>query len=445
MKKLFTFFAALACMASVAMADNINVVATQASARFYPEDNDLYITLQNADYGFAFDVLCAAGSQDIVDGQTYTLDDMLVDYSYGVDQAAQAYLNYVTASITRNNGSYTAVVVADDGNTYNITYTVVPPITNPTDTVMVSMTNVNYKNRAYDLVADMGAIQLIGHSDDNNYLMNVVFYTNSFAGNYTLADRYEEDQYFMLYKDVDATGQGTEVPCNNLLGATVTGSQASCTAEIKWVDADGTLYWITFNYADPVASAQNTFTANNLTITRNENYDLYLMYYNTYVYDFEASNEEYILRGSVYNTMNDDAFGAWDYDDGSIEFNLYDASTQVAGYDPFNGIINIANGANNTITLTGTALFFGDTEWTFNVTGGSVGIDDVNAADYRVYSINRNIVLKGAQGEMVDIYDVTGRVICHQVAADDNMRTLVPAAGVYMVRVNGKTSRVVVK
>ena len=443
MKKVLSLIAAFVMFAGVAMADPINVVCTQGTATYYAEDNDLYIVLQNDYYGFAFDVVCAAGQQDIVDGQTYTLADMLERYSYGVDQAAQAYIDYASASITRSaDGTYVADVTDSNGVQYHITYTIVPPITEPTDTVMIDMTT-SLQNRAFDLVADMGAIQLIGFSNDG-YLLNVVFYADQFAGNYTLADRYEDDQYFMLYSDYDPNIGGTPIACNNILGATVTGSQSSCTANIKWVAEDGTMYDISFAYTEPVAQNHETYTANNLTITPNDYYDLYQAYYGVNVYDFEASNDDYILYGTVYNQNTDDAFGTWDFETGDIEFNLYDAETLTAASEPYTGVITIADGG-NTITLTGTSLFYGNVEYTFNVTGSNVAIEDVEANNFFAYTEGRTVVLKGAQGKMVDFYDMTGRIISHQVAAEDNVRFTAPAAGVYMVRVDGKTSRIVVK
>lgn len=445
MKKVFTLIAALVLFASAAFAATIDVVATEGSTKFYAEDNDLYIVLQNAEYGFAFDVLLPQGAQDIVDGQTYTLDeDMLADYSYGVDQAAQAYINYVSASITRVNGSYTATVVADDGNTYNVTYTVVPPIEDPTDTVTVDMTS-NYSNRAFDLTADMGAIQLIGWSNDG-YLMNVVFYTNTFAGSYTLEDRYESDQYFMLYSNYDATtGTGTAIKCNNLLEATVTGTAANCTAHIKWVAADGTMYDISFAYADPTPQTQETFTANDLVISQNPNYELFQMLYGVFAYDFEASNGSLILYGTTYSELDDSPYGEWTYDEGAtLDFNLYDAATGMADAAPFNGELTIAKNG-TTVSVTGSSLFYGNVQWTINATGDASAVEDVEASEYNVYNEGRTIVLNGAEGQNAAIYDIAGRMISETMVNSDNARFEVANAGVYVVRVNGQSFRVVVK
>lgn len=443
MKKVFTLIAALVLFASAAFAATIDVVATEGSTKFYAEDNDLYIVLQNAEYGFAFDVLLPQGAQDIVDGQTYTLDeDMLADYTYGVDQAAQAYIFYVSASITRVDGSYTATVVDEDGNTYNITYTVVPPITDPTDTVTVDMTG-NFKNRAFDLTADMGAIQLIGWSNDG-YLMNVVFYSNTFAGSYTLEDRYESDQYFMLYSDYDPiAGTGTAIKCNNLLEATVTGTAANCTAHIKWVAGDGTMYDISFDYVDPTPQTQQTFTANDLFVAQDPYYIIYLSQ-GVFVYDFQASNNDYILFGTTYNQLDDSPYGTWNYDDGTIEFNLYDAITETADSEPFNGELTIAKNGTD-LSLTGTSLFFGNVQWTFNVTGDASAVEDVEASEYNVYNEGRTIVLNGAEGQNAAIYDIAGRMISETMVNSDNARFEVANAGVYVVRVNGQSFRVVVK
>ncbi|MCQ2338644.1 MAG: DUF6383 domain-containing protein, partial [Paludibacteraceae bacterium] len=248
------------------------------------------------------------------------------------------------------------------------------PITDPTDTIVVDMTS-NFQNRASDLVSQSGAIQLIGYSNDG-YLLNVVFYATSFAGTYTLADRYEDDNFFMLYSNYDPLTGGTPIPCNNLLEATVTGTADNCTAHIKWVADDGTMYDISFAYADPTPQTQQTFTATDLTITQNPNYALYQLY-DIYAYDFRASDGTNILYGTVYNGNADDALGTWTLESGDIKFNLYDATTGLASSSPFNGTITIALADDSTYTLTGTSLFYGNTEWTFNCSFSVVPEDTI--------------------------------------------------------------------
>lgn len=230
---------------------------------------------------------------------------------------------------------------------------------------MVDMTS-NSQNSAYDLVSQYGLIQLTGYSNDG-YALNVAFHATSFAGTYTLADRYKDDDYFMLYSNYDPlTGRGTTIPCNILLEATVTGTADNCTAHIKWVAADGTMYDISFAYADPTPQTQQTFTATDLTITQNTYYPIYASY-GIYLYDFYASDGTNILYGTVVNNSADDALGTWTFDEGqTLDFNLYDATTYEASSSPFNGTITIALANDSTYTLTGTSLFYGNTEWTFN-------------------------------------------------------------------------------
>lgn len=444
MKKVFTLIAALVLFASAAFAATIDVAATRVTTEFYDEDNDFFIILKNSAYEFRFDILCAQGSQDIVDGQTYTFDDMFADYSWGRDLATQAYITYESASIIRVGDSYTATVVSEDGDTYNITYTYTPPIENPTDTVTVDMTS-NYSNRAYDLIATAGAIQLLGYSNDG-YFLNVVFYTNTFAGSYTLEDRYPDDQYFMLYSDYDAiAGTATPILCNNLLEATVTGTASNCTAHIKWVADDGTMYDISFAYADPTPQTQETFTATDLVISQSPYYELYQMYYGVFAYDFEASNGSLILYGTTFSELDDSPYGQWTYDEGAtLDFNLYDAVTGIADAAPFDGQLTIAKNG-TTVSVTGSSLFYGNVQWTINATGDASAVEDVEASEYNVYNEGRTIVLNGAEGQNAAIYDIAGRMISETMVNSDNARFEVANAGVYVVRVNGQSFRVVVK
>ncbi|MBQ0082550.1 MAG: hypothetical protein KBT41_04640, partial [bacterium] len=80
-----------------------------------------------------------------------------------------------------------------------------------------------------------------------------------------------------------------------------------------------------------------------------------------------ASDGTNILYGTVVNYSADNALGTWTFDEGqTLDFNLYDATTGLASSSPFNGTITIALADDSTYTLTGTSLFYGNTEWTFN-------------------------------------------------------------------------------
>ncbi len=322
----------------------INVVCATVNETFYAADNDLYITMNGTDYAFGFDIICATGATDIVDGQTYTWNDMFQDYSYGVENINQAYIDYTAVSFVRNSdGSYVADVTATDGTQYHITYAPAPVVADPTDTVTVMMTNATLSNQVYDLTASNGWIQLIGYSDDDNYAINVAFVTNTFAGSYTMADAYPDSRYFMLYSFVG--GNQTQIPCNNLLAATVTGTQANCNAHFEWVANDGTMYDIYYSNALPEPADTIDITMNNAAVNevtdytaamgmfqlkgadQNQEYTMYLVVNSDQIagsYTQNDVNDQY--SGMIHNGSNIDFITVSDF---TVTGNAQNCSTYV--------------------------------------------------------------------------------------------------------------------
>ena len=74
------------------------------------------------------------------------------------------------------------------------------------------------------------------------------------------------------------------------------------------------------------------------------------------------------------------------------------------------------------------------------------GIDGVEGDDLIVATIGDNIVVKNAQlGSNVRVYAADGSIISSEVATDSDVVVEVPIKGVYIVSVNGKTFKVIVK
>ena len=109
-------------MSSLAAA-TYEVVPIGFATQFYDEDNDIYFKFINDAYIFNFDIVCPSGSTDIVDGQVYTLTDMLECYSWGEKYETSQYISFATVSFVRNNNVYEITVVDEYGVTYHITYT----------------------------------------------------------------------------------------------------------------------------------------------------------------------------------------------------------------------------------------------------------------------------------------------------------------------------------
>ncbi|MBQ1186013.1 MAG: hypothetical protein IIX55_09935, partial [Muribaculaceae bacterium] len=74
------------------------------------------------------------------------------------------------------------------------------------------------------------------------------------------------------------------------------------------------------------------------------------------------------------------------------------------------------------------------------------GIDGVNGDEVIVATIGDNIVVKNAKlGSNVIVYAVDGRIISSEIATDGDVVIEAPIKGVYIVSVNGKSFKVMVK
>lgn len=186
-------------LAPVAPKTVYSVEATSFSSEYYVEDNDWYCVLDGEDYFFAFDIV----ADEIEEGVTYTLADMLVDYSKGGDYNAQAYIYYTSAEFTYSISTSTgrahieATVVSDEGDTYNITYDQPEPQT-------ISVVCTAFAGQYY--AADNDWYCGLADADGNEFDFDIVLpagTTTLVPGTYTLAD--------MLEDYCSATYQGTEL------------------------------------------------------------------------------------------------------------------------------------------------------------------------------------------------------------------------------------------
>ena len=117
--------------------DTITVNATAYEANYYSADNDWYVELVDDDYAFFFDIV----ADSLISGHTYTLSDMLEDYTYGMNLTDYDYLLFTavdyTQTTTNNRLNIHAVATASDGNVYVINYS--DTLNTTIDTVVVNM------------------------------------------------------------------------------------------------------------------------------------------------------------------------------------------------------------------------------------------------------------------------------------------------------------------
>lgn len=435
MKKIFTLLAAIVLLSGAALADTINVAGHNVQKTQGTDDGGNWVQyiFTTEIGGFYFCFYADGTATDIVTDSTYTYAEMDAAYcAYVISQSE--YYEYTEATFTKlSETEFEATVTCTNGNTYNIAIAPLQPIYNPIDTVVVDFNSRIY-NRLTD-ATDQGVFQLVGQNAE--YAMYFAVYSNAVPGTYTADDIYAD--YTAFYR----TDTQAEIELNNLLGdVTVAQNDGITTATINWVGTDSVLYVLNYVYSNPTAATEVTIDGT-LTITKDANYDLYLQYYGVYAYDFSIPGSVYNVQGIVLNT-EDNPYGTFDISSGYMQLAISDSENE---YESYTAELTFANNGGSTATLTGSSLVYGDINFTFNCTGEgpTSGINTVEASNYHVYTMGGSIMLKGAEGQQAFVYDMTGRLISDSKVDSDNARIEVPATGVYMVRVNGQTLRVVVK
>ena len=75
---------------------------------------------------------------------------------------------------------------------------------------------------------------------------------------------------------------------------------------------------------------------------------------------------------------------------------------------------------------------------------GSDGIDDTEAVEARIYQHNGQVVVEGAEGSKVTLYDAVGRLLSTKTDEYDLLRFDVPASGAYLIKIGRHAPRKVV-
>jgi hypothetical protein len=94
------------------------------------------------------------------------------------------------------------------------------------------------------------------------------------------------------------------------------------------------------------------------------------------------------------------------------------------------------------ITLTGDTTFIANFE---RITDSTTGIEDVAVINARVYSSHSRIVVEGADGNNVMLFDMSGRLLATKRDEYSVLEFEVPISGAYFVKIgNYKAKKVVV-
>ncbi|MBQ0069108.1 MAG: hypothetical protein KBT09_05065 [Bacteroidales bacterium] len=243
----------------------VEVVATSASAKYYEEDGDWYVVLEDASNTFRFDIV-TNDPTPLQLGHTYTLADMVAGYSWFGPTSTSA-IGYSAAELTPKQGAagvdYEATVTLTNGNVYHITYTSAP-LPEPTETVEVEFTPD--ETDLVDASATQGIIQFSGLKEATGFEVYVALITDQVAGEYTFEDVYST--YTALYLSTD---DYDGVDCIDLKATVTEFNNGSYKAVVDYLGANTVLYKMTFNYGDVPTGINDIKTVSTKVVKMIEN------------------------------------------------------------------------------------------------------------------------------------------------------------------------------
>lgn len=317
-----------------------NIEVIDYAEKYYSTDNDVWVKLYDADKNvYYFDVVVAEGTQELALGQTYTLADMIANYSYMRDSLSNKTV-YASASLTKTVSMYEeqelvhidAAFTDTLGNNYTLTYQQAPFIITG-DTIDVVFTG----NANKPIYSD-GMCQLRAADDDNDIAFTFTCAEGAPAGTYG-----EEDMNldYTFVNDFEAVSAHCVVAENN----------GTISLE-GWILAkDGNVYHVTFSFTAPTAETFETITATNLVLD-----DSYASYFGIIVAN--ASNDDYSV--SMYLSA-DNYVGTFDAEEVSLSIKGADGKIEI-----YEGTITVANTATG-VAITGTVLSMDGVQYTLDL------------------------------------------------------------------------------
>ena len=331
--------AAVAFKAPQAKHDNYNVTITDYSEKFYTTDNDVWVKLYDADENiYYFDIVVAEGAQELALGQTYTLTDMIANFSYM--NGANGKMPYASASLTKTVTMYEeqelvhfAAQFTDTlGNNYTLAYDQAPFIITG-DTI-----DVVFTGNANKPIYNDGMCQLRAANADYDIAFTFPCAEGAPAGTYGEEDM--ELDYTFVNKFEAVSAHCVVVENNGVI------------ALEGWILAgDGNVYHVTFSFTAPTAQSFETITATNLVLDES-----LASYFGIIIAG--ASNEDYVV--SMYLDASD-YLGTFDAEEVSLSIKRGDSKIEI-----YEGTITVANIATG-VAITGTVLSMDGVQYTLNL------------------------------------------------------------------------------
>ena len=187
-------------------------------------------------------------------------------------------------------------------------------------------------------------------------------------------------------------------------------------------------------YDTTLVNIYDTTIVNIYDTTINNHYQYDTVIVNNYVYDTVIVNHYYYDTTIVnyYDTVNN-----YYYD--TINRYYYDT---VIITNTYHDTVIVNNYVYDTIYLN---RYIFDTVYIHDtVFVDPTGIDDIETISAKIYQRNGQVVVEGAEGNTVTLYDVNGRVLATKQDYDMPLKFDVPATGTYMIKIGSAPARRVV-
>ncbi len=284
------------------------------------------------------------------------------------------------------------------------------------------------------------------------------------VGDTATATAIAADGYHFVHWLVEVAGAVVDSIETNPMSIVIDSMMANMTANVTAVFAADPMATVTLNVNDAtmgtVAGAGTFHVGDTVTVTATANDGFHFVNWtdaaavvstdNPYTFvisadmtltaNFVADEPQptmYTVAVTVNNATMGTVSGAGVYAEGST-VNL--TATANEGYTFVGWVIDGDTIADNPYSFTITANVNA-----VAVFAATTGIEDADMANVNVYSADSRIIVKGAEGREINVYDLNGRTVSSMRSAGENVEFRMANTGVYLVKVgNAAAKRVVV-
>ncbi len=417
--------------------DTVDIVMNSASN--YIEDytslDEGFFMLRGYDQSGEYELLLSVNSDQIA-GIYTQIEKFFFGLYYGDHIIETLEVRGFTVTGNARACSTYIEMISEDSTLYRINYSYSKPVVMPTTTVKITMDNAEI-NAVTDATKSLGLFVLGGADQNKEYRLNLLVFSDHFAGTYTFDDVYDHSKL---------SHNGVPIQIDEVRDFTVTGNEKSCSTYIELVSVDSVLYKITYSYEYIPLETKDTI---DITMDNAE--------YNAVFYDqiyagvFHLigadSVDEYTMHLAIYsdhiagNYMQRDIDGAYTF----FAHNLPGGATEIEIEEIRDFTVNGDEyGCNAYFEIISTDSVLYRITFEYGEVPSAVE-NTVEETEFVVCSENNTIVVYTAAGENVMVCDMAGRILMNSKSTSDIKRIDVAVPGIYVVRVADKTAKVLVK